>query len=102
LVRQTCEAFEIQILSGVVNDHVHIFASAPPVMVSSEIIRRIKGRSASKLFAEYPASRNGTGGGIFGQVVFFATSGQVTDDRIKNYLKHHLEPNRKYHFNTEF
>jgi putative transposase len=50
LVRQTCEAFEIQILSGVVSkDHVHIFVSAPPTMAPSEIIRRIKGRTASKL-----------------------------------------------------
>lgn len=31
LVRQTCEAFEIRILSGVVSkDHVHILVSAPP------------------------------------------------------------------------
>ncbi len=32
LVRQTCEAFEIKILSGVVSkDHVHIVVSAPPI-----------------------------------------------------------------------
>ena len=31
LVRQSCEAFEIRILSGVVSkDHVHVFVSAPP------------------------------------------------------------------------
>ena len=30
-VRQTCEAFEIQIIKGVVSkDHVHLFVSAPP------------------------------------------------------------------------
>ena len=51
LVRQTCEAFEIKILSGVVSkDHVHIVVSAPPNMAPSEIMRRIKGRSARKLF----------------------------------------------------
>ena len=33
LVRQSCEAFEIRILSGVVSkDHVHVFVSAPPTM----------------------------------------------------------------------
>ncbi len=37
LVRQTCEAFEIKILSGVVSkDHVHIVVSAPPNMTPSE------------------------------------------------------------------
>jgi putative transposase len=50
LVRQTCEAFEIRIVRGVVSaDHVHILVSAPPEMAPSEIMRRIKGRSASKL-----------------------------------------------------
>lgn len=40
LVRQTCEAHEIQILSGVVSkDHVHILVSAPPNMAPSEIMR---------------------------------------------------------------
>jgi len=48
LVRQTCEAFEIQIIKGVVShDPVHLLVSAPPNMAPSEIMRRIKGRSAS-------------------------------------------------------
>jgi putative transposase len=38
LVRQTCEAFEIRIVRGVVSaDHVHILVSAPPEMAPSEI-----------------------------------------------------------------
>ena len=58
LVRQTCEAFEIRILKGVVSkDHVHILISAPPEMAPSEIMRRIKGRTSSKLFEELPALR---------------------------------------------
>ena len=33
LVRQSCEALEINIISGVVSkDHVHVFVSAPPSM----------------------------------------------------------------------
>ena len=44
LVRQTCEAFEIRIVRGVVSaDHVHILVSAPPELAPSEIMRRIKG-----------------------------------------------------------
>lgn len=42
LVKQTCEAFEIRIIKGVVSrDHVHILASCPPTMAPSEIMRRI-------------------------------------------------------------
>ena len=57
LVRQTCEIFEIKILQGVVSkDHVHILVSAPPNMAPSEIMRRIKGRTSSKLFEEFPVT----------------------------------------------
>ena len=75
LVRQTCEAFEIKILSGVVSkDHVHIVVSAPPNIAPSEIMRRVKGRSARKLFEEM----------------------------IKNYLEHHFEANPNDNFKTEY
>ena len=54
LVRQTCEEFEIRIVRGVVSaDHVHILVSAPPELAPSEIMRRIKGRTASRLFEEF-------------------------------------------------
>ena len=39
LVRDTCEAFGIRIVKGVVSkDHVHILTSCPPTMAPSEII----------------------------------------------------------------
>jgi putative transposase len=54
-VRQTCEAFEIRIIKGVVSkDHVHILASAPPNRAPSEIMRRIKGRTSNSLLEEFP------------------------------------------------
>jgi REP-associated tyrosine transposase len=55
MVRQTCELFEIKILPGVVSkDHVHMLVSAPPHMAPSDIMRRSKGRTSSKLFEEFP------------------------------------------------
>ncbi len=54
LVRQICEAFEIRILRRVMSkDHVHILVSAPPNLAPSEIMRRIKGRTSSRLFEEF-------------------------------------------------
>lgn len=103
LVRQTCETFEIQILSGVVSkDHVHILISAPPTMSPSEIMRRIKGRTASKLFEEFPALKKRYWGRHFwARGYFCATAGQVTDEMIKNYLEHHFEPDPNDNFKTE-
>ena len=59
LIRQTCLAFEIEILRGVVSkDAVHLFVSAPPTIAPSEIMRRIKGRSSMKLFQKFPHLKN--------------------------------------------
>ena len=103
LVRQTCESFEIQIIKGVVSkDHVHIFVSAPPTMAPSEIMRRIKGRSSSKLFADFPHLQKRFWGRHFWARGFFcASSGNITDEMIKVYLDHHFEPKKDDDFKTE-
>ena len=103
LVRQTCESFEIQIIKGVVSkDHVHIFVSVPPTMAPSEIMRRIKGRTSSKLFADFPHLRKKFWGRHFWARGFFcASSGNVTDEMIKTYLEHHFEPKKDDDFRTE-
>jgi len=103
LVRQTCEAFEMQITKGVVSsDHVHIFVSAPPTMAPSEMMRRIKGRTSSKLFEDFPHLRKRFWGRHFwARGYFCASSGQITDEMIKNYLEHHFEPKKDDDFKTE-
>jgi len=103
LVRQTCEAFEIRIKKGVVSkDHVHIFVSARPTMATSEIMRRIKGRSSSKLFEEFPMLKKRYWGRHFwARGYFCVTSGQLTEEMIKTYLEHHFESNPNDDFKTE-
>jgi len=104
LVRQTCEAFEIKILSGVVSkDHVHIVVSAPPNMAPSEIMRKIKGRSARKLFEEFPELKKRYWGKHFwARGYFCVTVGKMTEEMITNYLEHHFEANPNDNFKTEY
>ena len=74
-------------------DHVHILASCPPTMAPSEIMRRIKGRTSSKLFEEYPhVKKRYWGRNFWARGYFCATVGQMTEDIIKLYLEHHFEP----------
>ena len=103
LVWETCEAFEIRIVKGVVSkDHVHILVSAPPSMAPSEIMRRIKGNTASRLFEEFPhLKKRYWGRHIWARGYFCATVGQMTEEMIKNYLEHHFEPNPNDDFKTE-
>lgn len=103
LVKQTCEAFEIRILKGVVSkDHVHILVSAPPSLAPSEIMRRIKGRTACKLFEEFPMLKKRYWGQHFwARGYFCATVGEMTEDMIKQYLEHHFEPGSTKDFEIE-
>ena len=103
LVRETCEAFEIRIVKGVVSkDHVHILTSCPPNMAPSEIMRRIKGRTSSKLFEEFPHLRKKYWGRHFwARGYFCATVGQMTEEMIEQYLEHHFEPKPNDDFKME-
>ncbi len=93
LIRQTCQAFEIEILKGVVSkDHVHLFVSAPPNMAPSEIMRLIKGRSSAKLFESFPdLKRRYWGRHFWARGYFYVMSGELTEEMIKNYLEHHFD-----------
>ena len=103
LVRETCTAFEIEILKGVVSlDHVHILVSAPPNKAPSEIMRRIKGRTSRKLFEDFPLLKKRYWGRHFwARGYFCATVGQMTEEMIKEYLEHHFEPKPNDKFKVE-
>jgi putative transposase len=90
-------------LKGVVSqDHVHILVSAPPELAPSEIMRRIKGRSSSKLFEEFPTLKKRYWGRHFwARGYFCATVGEMTEEMIKAYLEHHFEPKPALDFRVE-
>ena len=102
-MRETCEAFEIRIVKGVVSkDPVHNLVSYPPNMAPSEIMRRIKGRTSSKLFEEFPHLRKRYWGRHFwARGYFCATVGQMTEEMIKQYLEHHFEAKPNDDFKME-
>tara|TARA_R110002167_G_C12516135_1_gene637750 strand:- start:77 stop:502 length:426 start_codon:yes stop_codon:yes gene_type:complete len=103
LVRQTCEHLEIEILRGVVSkDHVHLLISAPPNISPSEIMKRIKGRSSTKLFQEYPILKKRYWGQHFwARGYFCVTAGELTKEMIKEYLEHHFERKENDNFDVE-
>jgi putative transposase len=103
LVRQTCEAMEVRILSGVVSaDHVHILVSAPPQWSPSDLMRRIKGRSAKRLFDDFPRLRKQFWGRhLWARGYFCVTSGAMTKEKIEEYLKHHFERKDDDNFEIE-
>jgi len=75
---------------------VYILVSVPPTLAPSEIMRRIKGNTASRLFEEFPHLKKRYWGRHF-----WATVGQMTEEMIKQYLEHHFEPNPNDEFKME-
>jgi REP-associated tyrosine transposase len=103
IIRQICTNLEIEIIRGVVSgDHIHILISAPPQLSPSEIMRRIKGRSSSKLFEEFPNIKKRYWGRHFwARGYFCVTAGELTKEMIKAYLEHHFEGKENPDFEIE-
>jgi len=93
IVRQVCYENDVNILKGVVSsDHVHIFVSVPPKVAISDLMRRVKGRSAFKLFREFPLLKKRYWGKSFwGRGYFSTTNGAITDDVVLQYLERHIK-----------
>lgn len=104
LLRQTCDSLDIQILKGVVSkDHIHLHLSYPPKLSVSEIVKRLKGRSAKILLEEFSELRKRYWGGHLWGIGYGAWStGNITDEMIQQYLEHHKEgPNSDQNFILE-
>ena len=91
LIRQVCDGLDIRIIKGVVSaEHVHLHLSYPAKHAVSEIVRRIKGRSARKLLQEYPSLRKRYWSGHFWGIGYGAWStGAITEEIVNEYLEHH-------------
>ena len=103
LIRQICTTMDIEIIRGVVSgDHIHILISAPPQLSPSEIMRRIKGRTSSKLFEEFSNIKKRFWGRHFwARGYFCVTAGELTKEMIKAYLEHHFEGKENPDFEIE-
>ena len=103
VVRQVCERFETQIIKGVVSkDHVHILVSAPPNISPADIMRHVKGRTARKIFEEFPQVKKRYWGRHFWARGYCCiTSGELTKEMIKDYLDHHFERDPNDGFDVE-
>ena len=89
LVRQTCTTLDVYILSGhVAVDHVHLLVSVPPHVSVSDLMQRIKGRSSRRLMAEFgEIRRQFWGQHLWARGYFAASTGNVTDEIIKQYIE---------------
>jgi putative transposase len=104
LIRQTCDTLDIQKLKGVVSkDHIHLHVSYPPKLSVSDMLKRLKGRSAKILLEEYSElKKRYWGGHLWGIGYGVWSTGNITDEMIQEYLDHHKDgPNSDQNFILE-
>jgi putative transposase len=89
LIRQTCATLEVYIESGhVAVDHVHLLVSVPPDVSVSKLMQRLKGRSSRMMLQEFgELNRQFWGRHLWARGYFAASSGNVTDEIIKQYIE---------------
>jgi putative transposase len=103
LIRQTCKTQDVYIISGHVwVDHVHLLVSVPPSLSVSELAQRLKGCSSRRMLEEFgELNRQFWGRHLWARGYFAVTTGNVTDEIIKQYIESHgdLPPEEDGNFN---
>jgi putative transposase len=89
LIRIVCKNNEVEILAGHISkDHVHLLVSAPPHLSVSKLVQYIKGYSSRKLLMEYKElNKQFWGQHLWARGYFAASSGNVTDEVILEYIR---------------
>ena len=89
LIRGICQIKEVEILAGHVgSDHIHLLVSVPPHLSASKLVQYLKGNSSRKLQMEYKdLNKQFWGQHLWARGYFAASSGNVTDEVIREYIK---------------
>ena len=90
LLRDISKSLEVSIIKGHVSkDHIHLFVSVPPSLSVSKLVQRLKGKSSYVLLREFSSlHKKFWGRHLWARGYFVASSGNVTDEVIMDYIEH--------------
>ncbi len=85
---------EMPIYAGSINrDHVHMLIGISPQISVSRAVQYLKGKSSHRLLTEYQALRKRYWGQhLWARGYWVASSGNVTDEVWKEYIKNQTPP----------
>jgi len=89
VVREVCRGLDVVILKGHVRpDHVHLMLSLPPNLSPSRVMQAIKGRTSHHMLMDFrQLRREFWGRHLWARGYFVCTTGNVTDEVIKQYIE---------------
>lgn len=91
LIKQICDSMDIVILKWVISDdHVHMMIEYPAKLWVSDIVKKLKWRTSRMLMGEYSELKKKYRWWHLRAVGYFgASSWNITDSMIMEYLEHH-------------
>lgn len=94
LLREIALSKEMEIHAGAINrDHVHMLLSIPPNLSVSRAVQYLKGKSSHKLLSEFKSLRKRYWGQhLWARGYWVSSSGNVTDEVWKEYIKNQKPP----------
>ncbi|WGJ61792.1 IS200/IS605 family transposase [Wolbachia endosymbiont of Frankliniella intonsa] len=98
IIQAVCRDNQVEIIRGkVASSHVHIYVSVPPYLSISKLVQLIKGRCSRKIQQSFPELRKKYWGNHLWAVGYFVrTTGNVTDQMIKDYIENHSKREDKF------
>ena len=103
LLREIAMSKELVIYAGSVNrDHVHMLLSIPPNLSVSRAVQYLKGKSSHRLLSEFSVlKKRYWGQHLWARGYWVASSGNVTDEVWKEYIKNQKPPAPDDNFTVE-
>ena len=102
LLREIALSQEMVIHAGSVNrDHVHLLISIPPQLSVSRAVQFMKGKSSHRLLSEFSLlKKRYWGQHLWARGYWVCSSGNVTDEMWKEYIKNQKPPEPDDDFNV--
>ena len=88
-IQQICQGQDVEILQGHVRpDHVHLLLGVPPHLSPSRVMQAVKGKTSHRLLMDHRRLRKEFWGRhLWARGCFVASSGNVTDETIAEYIR---------------
>ena len=102
LLREIALSQEMVIHAGSVNrDHVHLLTSIPPQLSVSRAVQFMKGKSSHRLLSEFSLlKKRYWGQHLWARGYWVCSSGNITDEMWKEYIKNQKPPEPDDDFNV--
>ncbi len=102
LLREIALSQEMVIHAGSINrDHIHVLISIPPQLSVSRAVQFMKGKSSHRLLSEFSLlKKRYWGQHLWARGYWVCSSGNVTDEMWKEYIKNQKPPEPDDDFNV--